>query len=256
VGDRDRYEPGTFSWVDLGAADAGTATTFYLGLFGWEAVDLPMGDDAGPYTVCRVGGRDVCAIYGRGPGDAPPAWLSYVTVADADEVAARARAAGAGVEDPVDVFDAGRMVLIEDPTGAHLAAWQPLRNIGAKVVNVPGALCMNQLNTSNPDRAMPFYAEVFGWTFEQVASGAQAFWSISNRGKLNGGMMPLPPGTGAPSHWLVYFATADLDGSAARVGALGGRIVVPPTPVPAGRFIVATDPEGAAFALFEGNLDA
>lgn len=254
MGDRDRYEPGTFSWIDLGAVDAAAAKAFYLGLFGWEAVDLPMGD-GGPYTMCRVDGRDVCAIYGRGPDETPSAWLSYITVADADALVAKARAAGATVEDPVDVFDAGRMVLVEDPTGARFAGWQPRNNIGAKVVNVPGALCMNQLNTSDPDRAAQFYTDVFGWRVEQVAAGDQPYWGLYNGPTLNGGMMPLPPGAGAPSHWLVYFAIADLDGAAARVGRLGGRVVVPPMAVPAGRFTVVLDPEGAAFALFEGNLD-
>jgi predicted enzyme related to lactoylglutathione lyase len=255
VGDRDRYEPGTFSWLDLGAVDATAAKAFYQGLFGWEAVDRPMGDDLGPYTMFRLDGRDVCALYGRGGDGPPPAWLSYITVADADELAAKARAAGANVENPIDVFDAGRMVLVEDPTGAHFAAWQPIGNIGAKVVNVPGALCMNQLNTSDPSGAARFYGEVFGWQFQQVATGEQSYWSISNHGNLNGGMMPLPPGAGAPSHWLVYFAIADLDAGTARAGELGGQVVVPPTPVPAGRFAVVVDTEGAAFALFEGNLD-
>ena len=35
----------------------------------------------------------------------------------------------------------------------------------------------------------------------------------------------------------------------------GGRVIVPATAIPAGRFLVATDPQGAAFALFEGEVD-
>jgi predicted enzyme related to lactoylglutathione lyase len=36
---------------------------------------------------------------------------------------------------------------------------------------------------------------------------------------------------------------------------LGGRVTVGPVPIPAGRFVVATDPQGAGFALFEGEVD-
>lgn len=256
MGERDRYEPGTFSWIDLGTVDADAAQAFYTGLFGWEVVNKPMGDE-GVYSMFRCGGRDVCALYGRDPGEGPPAWLSYVTVDDVEEVAARARDAGAlSVQDPFDVFDAGRMALIEDPTGAHLALWEPRGTIGAGIVNVPGALCLNQLNTSDPGGAQTFYADVFGWRFEDTGTPAQPYWGIFNGPGLNGGMMTQPPGAGgAPSHWLVYFATDDIDTTAGRVGELGGQVVVGPMPVPSGRIAVALDPQGAAFALYAGDLD-
>ena len=192
---------------------------------------------------------------GRDPDQGPPAWLSYITVTDVDAVIERAREAHATVDGPIDVLDAGRMAMIQDPTGAHVAAWQPLANIGAELVNVPGALCLNQLNTADPDRATRFYTDVFGWRFEEVATGEQAYWGIFNGTDLNGGLMPLPPGAGAPSHWLVYFATADLAATVARVSDLGGRVVLPPTGIPSGRISVAVDPQGAIFALFEGELD-
>ncbi len=68
-------------------------------------------------------------------------------------------------------------------------------------------------------------------------------------------MMPLPDGAPMPSHWLAYFAVDDLDAASAQVSDGGGQVVVEPTPIPAGRFLVAQDPAGAFFALFEGELD-
>jgi len=255
VGERDRYDAGTFCWVDLGTPDAAAAKAFYIGLFGWEAEDMPMGDD-GPYTMFSLDGRHVCALYGRAADQGPPAWLSYISVADADAVVARAREAGAlEVGDAFDVFDSGRMAVLQDPTGAHVAAWQPGHHIGAQVVNVPGALTMNQLNTSDPTRAAAFYTEVFGWTIRSVGTDDQPYWGIFNGPGLNGGMMQLPAGAPAPSHWLPYFAVDDLDGAVARLGRLGGQTLVPPLAVPAGRFAVAADPQGATLALFEGTLD-
>ena len=120
-------------------------------------------------------------------------------------------------------------------------------------MNDPGALCMNQLNTSDPAAARSFYSGLFGWDFEKV-SEEPAFWSIQNGGALNGGMMPLPDGS-PPPHWLVYFTSPSLEESTRLIGELGGRVIVPATAVPSGRFVVATDPQGAAFALFEGEVD-
>jgi len=67
--------------------------------------------------------------------------------------------------------------------------------------------------------------------------------------------MALPPGGFAPPHWLVYFTVADLDAAAGTIAAEGGEVVVQATAVPAGRFLVARDPQGAYFALFEGDVD-
>jgi predicted enzyme related to lactoylglutathione lyase len=264
MGTRERYEPGTFSWVDLGTDDPDAAKAFYAGLFGWQTEDVPMGG-GGPYTMCSLGDGVVCAIYGReriqGPsapqsgGVGPPAWMSYVTVADADATVADARAAGAAsAQDAFDVFDAGRMAVVQDPTGAHFAVWQPGTSIGATLVNVPGALCLNQLNTADPDRAAAFYAEIFGWRIEQVGKEPAPYWGIWNGEALNGGMMALPPDAPA-SHWLLYFATEDIDATTAQAGALGGRVLLPPTAVPGGRIAVAMDPTGAAFGILAGRLD-
>jgi hypothetical protein len=56
----------------------------------------------------------------------------------------------------------------------------------------------------------------------------------------------------APAHWLVYFAVGDCDASAAKAARAGATLVVPPSDIPGvGRFAVATDPQGAAFAMIE-----
>ena len=255
MGERESYTPGTFCWTDLGTDDPAAAKAFYTGLFGWEPEDMPMGD-AGVYTVFSLGGRSVCALYGRQVGEGPPVWLSYVSVGDSDTVAASALAAGAQViQESIDVSAAGRMAVLQDPTGAVFALWQPRVNIGATVVNGPGVLSLNQLNTIDPERAGEFYRQVFGWRIESVGTADQPYWGIYNGDGLNGGMMPLPPGTGAPSHWLVYFGSDDVEVDSDRIAELGGRVLVPAMPVPGGRIMVAVDPQGAAFALVEGRFD-
>jgi predicted enzyme related to lactoylglutathione lyase len=254
MGERTSHAPGTFSWADLATTDPRAAKEFYAGLFGWELEDNPM-PGGGTYTMLRKNGKYVGAIVEAQSGQ-PTAWNSYVTVGSADDAVARAREHGAEVRgDPFDVGDAGRMAAIHDPTGAVLAVWEPGDSIGAQVVNEPGALTINQLNTSDPERAEEFYAGVFGWRFEAVEGGDVPYWGIYNDDRLNGGMMPLPPDQAMPSHWLVYFGSESVDDDAGRVGELGGTVMVPPMSVPGGRILVAQDPQGGVFALVSGRFD-
>jgi uncharacterized protein len=110
-------------------------------------------------------------------------------------------------------------------------------------------LSINQLNTGDPGRAQQFYSDVFGWRFEQVSEDPE-YWSIYNGDRLNGGLM-----REEPAAWLVYFGSESVADDAGRINDLGGRVIVPPTEVPSGRFIVAQDPQGAFFALLDGEFD-
>lgn len=250
MGERTSHAPGTFSWADLSTSDPEAGKAFYTGLFGWEAEDNPI-PEGGVYTMLLKGGKPVAALSGLQQEGMPSAWNSYVTVESADDAAAAARSAGGTVVmEAFDVMDVGRMAVIGDPTGAFLSVWEPRASIGAQRVNEPGTLTLNQLNTGDPERAQRFYSDAFGWRFEQVAEGDQAYWGIYNGDRLNGGMMEQEPAA-----WLVYFGSESVDDEVGQIAQLGGRVIVPPTPVPGGRFLVAQDPQGAFFALFSGRFD-
>src|SRR5215472_2498954 len=122
-----RYEPGSFCWTELATDDAQKAKKFYGALFGWQALDRPMAPETS-YSILQLGGKDVGALYRRdrskSPG--PPAWLSYISVKSADESARKARALeGKILSEPLDVRDAGRMAVLQDPTGAGFGLWEP-----------------------------------------------------------------------------------------------------------------------------------
>jgi len=261
MGKRERYEPGTFCWVDLETTDPAGAKAFYGELFGWEAEDMPVGE-SGTYTVLRLDGDEVCALYElsaeRREQGIPPHWFSHVSVEDADAAAARARELGGTVYGEVfDVLDAGRIAIIQDPTGAMLAAWQPRAHIGARRVNDPGCLSWNELQTRDPEAAAAFYSGLFGWETEPIEEdGKLVYVVIKNAGSSNGGIMPMTEQHGdAPSSWLAYFTVLSCDGAVARVRELGGDVLAGPLDVGAGRIAVVSDPQGAVFALFEGETD-
>jgi uncharacterized protein len=186
----------------------------------------------------------------------PPHWNSFVTVDDLDRRAAKAAELGGMVLiPPFDVLEAGRMAVVADPTGAVFAMWEPKGHIGAGLVNAPGALCWNELATKDAETAKSFYAGLFGWSMEDL-DGA-AYTIIENGDKGNGGIRSQSEQEAdVPPNWLPYFAVENCDASIAKAGELGATTLVPPMDleIAEARIAVVADPQGAAFALYAGQL--
>jgi predicted enzyme related to lactoylglutathione lyase len=258
MGERTKYSPGTFSWTDLTTSDQPAAKQFYSQLFGWDAVDNPIGENM-VYSMMQLGGKDVAAISpqmeAQREAGAPPTWNSYVTVESADAAADRAQKLGATVMGPpFDVFDVGRMAIIQDPQGAFLMLWEPKQHIGASLVNVPGALTWNELASPDPEASAQFYSELFGWKTEPFEGMQMTYLGIQNSdGHGNGGIRSAMENE--PSYWLVYFGTDDPDRGTARATELGATTLVPPTDIGVGKIAVLQDPQGAVFALYAGRFD-
>ena len=254
------YEPGTPSWADVTSPDPGAGRAFYGALFGWTG-EPAVEPEARGYTVMMMGDA---AVAGLAPtfGEMPAVWSTYVTVADADAALEAASAAGGKVlMGAMDVLNVGRMAVIADPTGAALSLWQPRDHIGAEVRMEPNALCWVELNTRDPDAAVSFYGELFGWTAQQVGGpvteGGPGFdYIMLQLGEVPvGGIITMDENWPAevPPHWMVYFAVEDCDAAAAQVTELGGDVCVPPTDIPPGRFSVVNDPGGAVFTIIALN---
>src|SRR5262245_37133792 len=209
MGTRTEHAPGTFSWVDLTTNDSEAARSFYGELLGWEFDDneIPGG---GIYSMCTVGGDSVAAI-APATESFPPHWNSYVTVASADDAAARAKVLGGTViEEPFDVMEAGRMALLQDPTGAAICVWQPGQSIGATRVNDPGCLTWNELHSPDPGAALEFLTGLFGWNTEEMpVDDGPAYTIIQVGDRSNGGVMAAQEGE--PPHWIPYFAVESRD---------------------------------------------
>jgi hypothetical protein len=266
----DRYIPGVPCWIDTAHPDPAAAAEFYGDLFGWELEDMMPPDAPGSYFMGRLRGEDVAAISGQMDG-APPAamWNTYIWVADADETAAKVREAGGSVAmEPFDVMDAGRMAVCADPAGAFFSLWQPGRHRGATLVNEPGTLNFNNLNTADVEGARAFYGAVFGWDLLELGPTG-AMWALPAYGDFleerTPGMRARMAEMGAPerfaevvagfqrieddrpAHWSVTFAVDDADATAARATELGGRVLAGPFDAPWVRMAVIADPQGAVF---------
>jgi uncharacterized protein len=251
------YAPGTFCWVELGTTDGQAAKRFYTELFDWSFVDNPVGPDM-VYTMLKLDGKDVGALYPLSKDmtsqGIPPYWLSYVSVANVDESTAKARSLGGTIlKEPFDVFDVGRMAVIQDPTGATFALWEPRKHTGAGVTNVPNSFCWNELATKNTNEASNFYSKLFGWGANVQQFGPITYTSFMNGARPAGGMYePSPEMGNVPPHWLVYFAVDDCDAKAKKASQLGAKTIAPPADIPGtGRFAIIQDPQGATFGIIK-----
>lgn len=251
------YKPGTFCWVELGTTDSAAAKNFYTQLFDWNYEDHSMGPD-GVYTMLKLDGKDVGALYELNAAmreqGIPPHWLSYVSVANADESAEKAKAEGATIlQGPFDVMTVGRMAVVQDPTGAVFALWQAGDNKGAGIYNVPNSFTWNELGTNDTEKAGEFYSNVFGWSKESFSGSPIEYTMFKNGDRGAGGMYKITPEMGPlPPHWLVYFAVDDCDAKTEKAKELGGSVMKPPDDIPrVGRFAILRDPQGAAFAVIK-----
>jgi predicted enzyme related to lactoylglutathione lyase len=282
--ERDGYIPGVPCWVDASGPDPGAAAKFYGGLFGWEFEDL---GPPGAYLIARCETRgwslfdrsremrrgDVAGI--GSISEARPAtatWNTYFWVDSADETASKVRDAGGSVvTEPFDLGDAARVGVLTDPEGAAFRVWEAKARRGARVVNDPGSLNFNGLNTRDVDAAKSFYGSVFGWKTVAIGGGLE-MWTLPGYGDYLERYHPdlrrqwveagAPHGfedvvatvnpiaddqPDTPPHWSVTFAVEDADAAAARATALGGTVIVPPFDAPWVRMTVLADPQRATF---------
>jgi hypothetical protein len=108
----------------------------------------------------------------------------------------------------------------------------------------------NELATPDVERAGEFYGELLGW---EAAPDATGYATIRLAERINGGMRPLRDGE--PPNWLIYFTVPSADEAAETVRASGGQVLAGPADATVGRIAVVRDPQGAMFALYEGDVD-
>ena len=124
-----------------------------------------------------------------------------------------------------------------------------------------------EIPADQPERAVKFYQDLFGWDiqhFAGTAAGGIDYWLIrtvptDDQGKptrpgVNGGLMKrMFPGQ-TPVN---YINVADVNEFAQKAEQLGAKVLMPKMPVPGmGWFAQLADPEGNVFAVWETDAHA
>jgi len=145
---------------------------------------------------------------------------------------------------------------------AGCATSQPnLPSITEEATNAhyPGKIIWHDLITHTPEASKQFYAELFGWEFEDLgldfgAGRTVNYTLIRHHGQLIGGMVDANrlgrPNPQQLSQWVVVMSVADVQAAVAAVAKAGGKVLTPPTDVDArGELAVVEDNQGATLAL-------
>ncbi|GAA2016957.1 VOC family protein [Terrabacter terrae] len=253
------YPYGSPCWVDLLAADVPRARAFYGTLFGWQWVT---GDPAtGGYTMALLDGQPVAGLSRRPPNaPVPSQWTTYLRVGDL-AVAARAIHAYGGrtLGRPVPLGALSRTLVAVDPGGSYFGVWQPGDLLGSGVLDEPGSLTWNELLTRDYDVVQDFHLRVFGHAFTDETEPDGPRWATARTedGNPAYGLAEIDDEWPAEirSHWVVSFATHELQEDVARALDLGATLLQEPFEGPYGIGAVLAGPEGEVFSLLVPDLD-
>ena len=182
---------------------------------------------------------------------ARPHWLGVIEVNDAEQCASAFEAHGAVRLGPTRTGTGGTLAVVRDPGGAVVGLAS-----GGTSGAPAGEPVWRVLNSGDVERTMAAYRELFGWHFgsalELDSLGRFHPFAWTSSSKTVGAICDIRERSGVHPHWLFHFAVPALDHALAEVRRLGG-LTLPPLVAPNGaRVGVCDDPQGAAFALWEG----
>ncbi|MBF6354869.1 VOC family protein [Nocardia higoensis] len=121
---------------------------------------------------------------------------------------------------------------------------------------VPGDPVWVDLFTSDPDRAVAFYGELFGWTADRNEDFGGYITFRSGDAAVAGAMGKSSPEDG-PDQWTVYLAATDARATAEAAATRGGSVIVPAMAVgDLGTMAVLADPSGAGIGIWQANAFA
>lgn len=120
--------------------------------------------------------------------------------------------------------------------------------------NTPiGAFHWNELMTRDVAKAKAFYADVCGWSYQEMPMPGGVIYTVIMAGEQPvGGMFAMsgPESADEPDHWVGFVAVADADKAAAAAKAGGGVLRREPFDVDSvGRIAILEYPKGAVIGV-------
>lgn len=245
---------GRFVWHELMTTDTDAASDFYSHIVPWKTQDSGMPS----YTLWMAGKHRAAGLMALPEADAaaPPHWIIYIGTPDVDATVAAAEDLGGKIlKGATDIPHVGRFAVLSDPQGAAFAVFtpQPVSGDGVPPGGAVGDFTWHELATTDPDRALAFYSELFGWSKGAAHDMGEmgVYQLISHGGQDVGGVFKARDNSTPPS-WLSYVRVADAAKAVNAAKTAGGRVLNGPMEVPGGSWIAQMlDPQGGAFAVVE-----
>jgi predicted enzyme related to lactoylglutathione lyase len=116
-----------------------------------------------------------------------------------------------------------------------------------------GTPCWVDYGAADLDAAKAFYTDVLGWSYEGGDPEFGGYMTAQTKGLAAAGIAPQQDPNDPPK-WMTYFASDDVDATAAAITKAGGQLLFEPMDVgPMGRMVIARDPEGHPFGVWQAG---
>jgi predicted enzyme related to lactoylglutathione lyase len=118
-----------------------------------------------------------------------------------------------------------------------------------------------EIHAENPERAVAFYKELFGWTFNKW-DGPMEYWMIITGDKptegINGGLVrrrgPAPAQGQAVNAYCCTVDVANLDATLTKAQSLGAAVALPKMAIPGvGWLAYIIDSEGNILGMMQND---
>ncbi len=154
---------------------------------------------------------------------------------------------------PMDIESNGSFVILKDPSGAMISAWQPGTETGFGVLREDNAPVHFELHTRDYDKTVQFYRDVFEWSPQILMDTPEfRYTTYADQENPRAGIMDasgfLPESVHAGC-WSVYIGVADVDATIDKATQLGGTVINKAEDTPYGRLATVADATGAVFKL-------
>ncbi|AFU04383.1 VOC family protein [Nocardia brasiliensis] len=118
----------------------------------------------------------------------------------------------------------------------------------------PGDPCWVELYTSDPERSIAFYRELFGWTVDRAPAEFGGYLTFRKNGLAVAGGMGRMAGDDSPEQWTVYLASPDAAATEKKAVAQGATVVVPTMAIgDIGHMAVLGDIGGAGVGIWQAG---
>jgi hypothetical protein len=117
-----------------------------------------------------------------------------------------------------------------------------------------GQFVWRELMSTDVNASLRFYSETFGWKVESMKMPDGTEYNLVKSGDTGVGGIMKHPMPNIPAFWGGSISVDDVDETARRVTAAGGKVVVPPMDAGGmGRYAGFMDPQGAVVNAWKGN---
>jgi predicted enzyme related to lactoylglutathione lyase len=116
-----------------------------------------------------------------------------------------------------------------------------------------GTPCWIDYGAADLEATTAFYSAFLGWTYTGGDAEYGGYLNAMVGDRLAAGLAPQQD-PNDPPRWTTYFATDDAAATTARIKDAGGTVIVGPMEVgPMGTMVIALDPQGNPFGLWQAG---